>query len=67
MHASKNNAAAIWRKSVIAVVFGMAATAMALAPTAHAEKMSENTIRAEGKQAGGTYSTTGDVGGIRCL
>jgi hypothetical protein len=42
---------------MIGAAISMGALASAAAPTAHAEKISEGTIKAECKDVGGTYGT----------
>lgn len=44
------------RFATIAGALAVGATVIAAAPVAHAEKLSENTIKSECKAAGGTYT-----------
>ena len=47
------------RTAIAAGALAVGAVVFAAAPAAHAEKLSEKTIKSECKEAGGTYQNTG--------
>jgi hypothetical protein len=50
---------------ITAGAIAVGATMTVTAPAAHAQRLSENTIKSECKEAGGTYSTEATKSGIR--